>query len=600
MKRNRIYYLVLSSMLLLLPMFMGSCDKDLFKFEDDSKGSYKPSDGDPIATTLKNSGEFSEWVGILEYTETFPILNALYDGSGTGNKYTMFVPTDSALQCFYTEKNVSSYEELGKEYATALVKSLVTETDSIKLQEKFTATIDYYSCRSKQNTVLSFTVNPGVDGGFLLGDTVVVSYDHVACSNGFYYTIQSVPQPLVESVYDRVNDGKSTIMTEALKATGYDAVLEKVSDTTNVLGSVKVVNYKYTFLNVTDEAFGKSGINSLADLKNSLLDKALDASVGVDSLLKQYVEYHLFKSDYSLSELSEMLTPNDTMRILNPVSTGQILMVYKHVVDSFMTEADTLKAIGYASFNDADTSYVKPEAVCDYSYYEKPNRTVTATIAEKSNILALNGYVHNLSNWMPVYEPQPSTVVWDLADYTEVRNVCQHPTAVQTSETKVRLDNLDCYEVEVGQNGSNNGNYYNLCYVTCKSNLKNCVNFDRVVFNVGYQGSVAMKTPTMVKGKYKVSISMAYLTDQKFIRTSDGCKGGLLKITVDGENQILSAPYTSITKSLAGVYETTLYDELEFTETGSHVFKFVVMDPAASTNSKFYLQFDAITFTPIE
>jgi hypothetical protein len=285
---------------------------------------------------------------------------------------------------------------------------------------------------------------------------------------------------------------------------------------------------------------------------------------------------------------------------LNPVSTSQILMVYKHVVDSFMTEADTLKAIGYASFNDADTSYVKPEAVCDYSYYEKPNRTVTATIAEKSNILARNGYVHNLSNWMPVYEPQPSTVVWDLADYTEVRNVCQHPTAVQTSETKVRLDNLDCYEVEVGQNGSNNGNYYNLCYVTCKSNLKNCVNFDRVVFNVGYQGSVAMKTPTMVKGKYKVSISMAYLTDQKFIRTSDGCKGGLLKITVDGENQILSAPYTSITKSLAGVYETTLYDELEFTETGSHVFKFVVMDPAASTNSKFYLQFDAITFTPIE
>ncbi len=600
MKRNRIYYLVVSSLLLLLPMFMGSCDKDLFKLEDDSKGSYKPSDGDPIATTLKNSGEFSEWVGIMEYTETFPILNSLYDGSGTGNKYTLFVPTDEALQRFYTEKGVSGYEELGKEYATALVKSLVTETDSIKLQEKFTATVDYYSCRSIQNTALSFTVNPGADGGFLLNDTVVVSYDHAVCSNGFYYTIQSVPQPLVESVYDRVNDGKSTIMTEALKATGYDAILEKVSDTTKVLGSVKIVNYKYTFLNVTDEAFGKSGINSLADLKNSLLNKAVDASVGVDSLLKQYVEYHLFKSDYSLSELSEMLTPSDTMRILNPVSTGQILMVYKHVVDSFMTEADTLRAIGYASFNDADTSYVKPEAVCDYSYYEKPNRTVTATIAETANILALNGYVHNLSNWMPVYEPQPSTVVWDLADYTEVRNVCQHPTAVQTSETKVRLDNLDCYEVEVGQNGSSNGNYYNLCYVTCKSNLKNCVNYDRVVFNVGYQGSVAMKTPTMVKGKYKVSISMAYLTDQKFIRTSDGCKGGLLKITVDGENQILSAPYTSITKSLAGVYETTLYDELEFTETGSHVFKFVVMDPAASTNSKFYLQFDAITFTPIE
>jgi hypothetical protein len=109
-----------------------------------------------------------------------------------------------------------------------------------------------------------------------------------------------------------------------------------------------------------------------------------------------------------------------------------------------------------------------------------------------------------------------------------------------------------------------------------------------------------MKTPTLVKGKYQVKISMAYLTEQSFIRTSNGCKGGMMRLTVDGENQILTAPYTTITKSLAGVYETVLYDELEFSETASHEFKFVILDPAASTNSKFSLQFDAITFTPIE
>jgi hypothetical protein len=97
------------------------------------------------------------------------------------------------------------------------------------------------------------------------------------------------------------------------------------------------------------------------------------------------------------------------------------------------------------------------------------------------------------------------------------------------------------------------------------------------------------------------------------MRTSSGCKGGLLKILVDlpedfdsstGDetlyNKTLVAPYTEITKSLPGVYEGTLYDEIEFDETTSHTFKFIIMDPAASTSSKVYLQFDAITFTPIE
>ena len=42
------------------------------------------------------------------------------------------------------------------------------------------------------------------------------------------------------------------------------------------------------------------------------------------------------------------------------------------------------------------------------------------------------------------------------------------------------------------------------------------------------------------------------------------------------------------------------FDRIEFEETASHTFSFVVLDPAASTNSNFSLQFDCIKFTPIE
>jgi hypothetical protein len=143
--------------------------------------------------------------------------------------------------------------------------------------------------------------------------------------------------------------------------------------------------------------------------------------------------------------------------------------------------------------------------------------------------------------------------------------------------------------------------------VTCKSNLKKCLNYDRVIINVGYLGYVTFKTPTLVRGKYKVTLDVAYQTTQKFLRTSDGCKGGLIKIamndSVDSEitkHSALVAPYTQISKTTVGVYTTTLYDEIEFDETASHYFKVVVMDPAASSNSNFTLDFDAITFTPIE
>ena len=40
--------------------------------------------------------------------------------------------------------------------------------------------------------------------------------------------------------------------------------------------------------------------------------------------------------------------------------------------------------------------------------------------------------------------------------------------------------------------------------------------------------------------------------------------------------------------------------DIEFTETSAHNFKMVILDPAASSNSKFSLQFDCITFIPVQ
>ena len=85
------------------------------------------------------------------------------------------------------------------------------------------------------------------------------------------------------------------------------------------------------------------------------------------------------------------------------------------------------------------------------------------------------------------------------------------------------------------------------------------------------------------------------------MQQTDG-NGGLLKISFDNMDDMTTyaAPYTKVKCVSPGVYTSTIFNEIEFSKTVSHVFKFVVLDPAASTNSHFSLQMDCITFIPIK
>ncbi len=583
--------------------FMASCDSDLWKLEDDSKGAFVPTETATIATTLEESGEYSEWVKVLNYSETYATLNSLYKGDGMMHKFTHFAPTNEALQAFYAAKQVNSVEELGKDYAKSMVLNMTYDVDSLKLTELFASDILAVSLEepNEDNQFMCFMIDEATAGFKLVTvanledfkmtkPELFISVDRklTACTNGFFYSVNGVLNPMVETVYDRVKAmGNSNIMLEALKATGYDKELAIEADTVIKLGAQEITKRAYTFLNVPDVAFVSAGINSLTDLKTAIANRSTDKSADPDALLKQYIEYHLFDGSLTINGVLNM-QGSDTVRIAETLAKNQIMMVSRSL-DRIETVTNVLGQ------EVQDTIYH-----CYFNTDDIDGQEIDRTT---SNLRATNGTVHNLTSWMPVFEPKIATVVWDLCAYGDVRNAAgayYQPAEPTSAEQKISLASVPCYEMEVGPEGSKNSGFYNLSYVTCKSNLKACVNNDRLVMNMGYMGSVSMRTPTLVKGKYRVSISIAYLTDQAFIRTMTGCKGGLMRVTVDGENQIMTAPYTTITKMLPGVYEAELYQEIEFSETSSHVFKFLIMDPAASTNNKFCLQFDTITFTPIE
>lgn len=588
--------------LLGIGLTVASCDDGLWELKDENKGSYMPAEYEPISTSLDNMGLFSEWIHILEYSDLYGALN-----QGTqGVKFTVMAPTDEAVRNFYQELGVSSIEEMGLEYAEALVKTHIYTSDSLKLSDKFGPNVHSLSYNNAYGTTWEIEID-SLNPGFVLNKMIHVEREYIKASNGFVYVTEGLIEPLVETLYDRVAQNPAySIMCDALELSGYADSLDVVADTIISMGVKFTRKRNYTFLAVSDANFAKDGINSIEDLKSKLAARSEDPTVTPDSLVKQYVEYHLLNSRYTQSELSDSIS-SDSIKIWGTMAPNQIFTLTRHIRE--------INSLGYQMVVvKSDTSYVEVfDTIYQYCFNEKdaPVYFVDESRGNLYTSRGRNGLLHEIDGWMPVYEPEQSTVVWDLADNAKVRQrIGTPPEAPVSSESKISI--YDCFlEAEMGPEGSANNNFGAISYVTCKSNLKKCVNYDRVVFNLGYQGYVKMETPTLVKGKYKVTLSMAYLTELAFIRTSNGCKGGTIKISIDEEDPNnpevkdtrytkLIAPYTTITKSLAGVYECTLYDEVEFDITSKHVFKIIVMDPAASTNAKFSLQFDAITFTPIE
>lgn len=573
MKINKIMNMMKSRTLVCVSLFaasfsLASCDSDVFDINSDPfKGqTYANLLDSPISTYLETEADFSEYVKALRYSNLFNALNQ----SSNGTSFSAFVPNNEAMYEFYKRRGVDSLKNLSADYIRSFVL-YHTVKDSI-LPEDFINKKYVTNLIGDDVTVNLDSVNAGQATLNSEGQVIQMG---IPAYNGNVYVLSKAMTPLVETVWGRLEEnGASTIMQQAIEAVGFSKALNTISDTTFVNGSAQVNKYFYTLLNVTDAVFAKAGITSLDVLKQTLKSNDL-RGLTVDSLLREYVGYHIIGNMYKVSDLGAV-TGSSVTRLWSTSSTNQVLTVTADTTAFSKSDMYVVNALGTSSKFDYDAS----------------------------NVIARNGYVHQLTSWLPVWVPQPETVVWDFADYSEVKNVVPaseyQPSTFFSNDMTTSLSNAACYTYEVGGAGTLNTTYGPVTYVACAKNWQNANNCDRVVFNVGAQGSVEMTTPTLIRGKYKVELTMAYTTTLSFIRTQSGSNGGRLIVTFDGENQIETAPYTTVSSMLPGMYTCTLYDEIEFDETSTHKFKFIVNDQAASTNKNFSLQFDCLTFTPIQ
>ena len=554
-----------------IAMLFAACDKDVFDINTDpfKDEVYSTTLLSPIASFLAEQEGYGEYVKLLNYSNMFNALNQ----SSSGTSFTAFVPNDEAMREFYRRRGVDSLEQLSKEYARQFVL-YHTVKDSI-LPESF---VQKKSVQNLSGDVINIRIDSLNAGQAILNDEGRVVEMGLSAYNGKVYVLSSAMTPLVETVYDRVMEGgQSTIMAEALRQTGWSDKLSVVVDTTINESREKVItHYYYTLLNVTDATFAKAGIGSFDQLKSTLRSND-NNGLSEDSLLREYVGYHILANQYSTDDLGAMMG-SDVTRIWSSSAMNQVFTVSYDSLATQVADKYVLNASGVSA----------------------------KFVPSASNVLAKNGYIHQLDGWLPVWEPEQTAVLWDLADYTEVKNLVDaefyQPSEPTASEQRFRIATASCFEYEMGEAGSKNRNYSDIDYVTCRSNMKNAHNNDRVVFNIGYMGKASMRTPTIVRGKYKVELTIIFMTGNNFMRQQSDGNGGMLKMAFDDKEEytIFTAPYTKVTSALPGVYTSTLYEEIEFPETASHNFSFIVLDPAASTNSNFSLQFDCIKFTPID
>jgi len=558
--------------------------------------TYQVYDVNPIGTYLSSHpDDFSEWVEVLKYADLYNAINQASEA------FTAFVPDNEAMKQYYQAKNVSSIEGLGKEFAVELAKFHIIH-DSINIDTFLAGGKLETRTLSDDNLSVSFNEDEGEGGinSVYINNEALVKppVEAIETSNGFIYVLKGVLSPLVESVYERIEQsaGDYSIFKEILDLTQWSDSLNTIYDQIRQSdGTYLSQKRNYTLLAVSDQSFKKSGIYSVNDLITRLNAKSDYTDKNNELFL--YTAYHIIAGSYSLLELKQFQTASK-IKLITTLSEN-VLQI---------TEEEHNKEY--------------------YLNYDGGEDKRAQFIDAASDVSAKNGMVHQVDAYLPVWESViPVEVIFDVTDYPEVADWVNTygPTlgagelAYQTSPSKaggegyITITQVNCYDVYY-PNPCNQGSYpAGIQYRTGRedSDWSNLMYHDHMIINVGTNGYVEMTTPAIIQGKYKVILHVSYATSQLFIlRQTSGSNGGEMRFTfdpnTDNEISITGKPYTTYPDNgtssgpALGRHSWVMFNELDFAKTGTHRFRITVLDPAASVSTVNYrLGIDYIQFVPI-
>lgn len=449
--RSRVTAL-LAGVAALLTVFM-ACEREIDQ-------NFSVNEDLPIGLYLESrSADFSLWVEALRES-------GLYNAFNVAGTYTAFIPDNEAMQAFMSEQGKSSVKDFDKDYLTELVKyhTLNTKFEHTDFIEGYvpdtTFTGDKLTTKYGDGGINSIYVN----------DEAMITEKDMTVINGVAHKLNKVLTIVTESLYDKIKQDESlTIFAEALEKTGWNNMLSDINEEEGLSF--------YTVLGVSDATFAANGINSFQDLANKYSDTG-NYTDAADSL-NLFVGYHILGEGLSYGDLSTFPTENKKRNILTVVK-GELVTVSEENQEILFN-------------NDEELEY---KVELD---------------TEGLNRLAKNGIYHLIKQEMPLYTPKPTEIVWVFTD--ELPELKQLPFYRDGLANSARLINdfgeIDRIKWDITPLVEGAGIIYEQRFNLKSSNDSPVkVPFypaDFIRFNtMGKNGWIEFRTPTLVRGKYKV------------------------------------------------------------------------------------------------
>lgn len=342
---------------MILAVFISSCESDPYGSNWNKENSLS------ISQYLeKNRDEYSKFHKILKEGK---MLNTLYAYNPYGDDYTLFLPTNEAIDHFIQQnQSYGNFEELIKD--TGFIKKLTR----------------YHTVNRKMNTdefpdgALIDTTLTGdrlVTSFFADGDNQLIKVNNSASiiksnlnmTNGYVHVISEVLQKTEISGYDWLQQQDDySILAEAVRLSGIRSRLWWT---------------KYTIFAEHDSIYRRYGIHNVADLIARVATPGMSLS-NRNNTFHLFTAYHFVGGEYFLNDFNWGNRKYTTLANISlPVDVG-IEIKINQGVDTY----------GYKVSGTGDSTLID---------YIRP-------VWENCNIMTTTGAIHSVTDLM-FYEPFP-------------------------------------------------------------------------------------------------------------------------------------------------------------------------------------------------
>lgn len=488
----------------------------------------------------KDPARFSDFIKILRITGDDGFL-------GVYGAYTIFVPNNDAVASFVKNSGHATLESIDVQRLKDVVRFCLLQ-DTIN-------TTAFSDGKLSQLTMYGQYLITGASN--VAGQTRItvnrqanILQANIRVNNGIIHVVDHVLTPATQTLAGLLADNpRYSIFTQALRETG-------LFDTLNIpaAGNADSTRSWLTVLAESDSAINAAGFNTYAALK-ARYSHSGDPKQLNDSL-HLYVNYHIL---YGVKYLADIV-----------MSTSHTTLAPLEVVTAKLAGQKVL-------INDDDFNGV--------------HETGVELERSASDNSATNGVLHNALGHFAVKIRNPVPVYWDVADFPEIRNL---PAYFRKQNYGFTLTNMPSGFSVPGPSA--------MTYTVGST----YVNGDYLMIPLGGPGRspyIDLKTPLLVKGKYKVWICYR-------VQKQSNSSNNLNQVSIDGEvmqrtmNFTTAMPATTegemeaqgwkwYTDPVSNNWGARLVGTIEIKTTERHTIRFTTLQGTQNNNN-----LDMIHFIP--